>query len=150
MMRLQRTVLIMLPAVAATSAASTPGAEPMTLKVGNTVEFNPGFLPAQVVCDDLGVVRVDDLGKAFGLTGLRRARCLIATSIARIVFMMARDRLEQGTDRETDADPAAGSEPQNPQRQAAMRRRMQQRRDDGAEGADKPKPEEVAQISALL
>jgi hypothetical protein len=43
----------------------------MALKVSTSVEFSPGFLPAQVVCDDLTVVRVDDIGKSFRLTGLK-------------------------------------------------------------------------------
>lgn len=45
--------------------------ENIALKVGQSVEYAPGFLPAQVVCDDLAVVLVEDIGPRFRLTGRR-------------------------------------------------------------------------------
>jgi hypothetical protein len=52
------------------AAAATPAHE-LTLRVGQPVPFNPGALPAQVICDDLSVVRVADAGQTLQLTGLR-------------------------------------------------------------------------------
>lgn len=43
----------------------------VTLKVGQSVYYTPGFLPAQVMCDDRSIVRVDDAGSTFRLTALR-------------------------------------------------------------------------------
>lgn len=43
----------------------------LTLAVGQSVNYTPGFLPAQVVCDDRSIVRVEDAGTAFRLTGLK-------------------------------------------------------------------------------
>jgi hypothetical protein len=43
----------------------------LTLKVGQSMSYTPGFLPAQVVCDDQSVVRIDDAGSAFRLTALK-------------------------------------------------------------------------------
>jgi hypothetical protein len=63
-----------LVAAVAPAARATDGAEPMTLEIGKSREWAAGFAPAQVVCDDTDVVRVEDAGKAFKLTGLKAGK----------------------------------------------------------------------------
>ena len=53
------------------SPAMSTSSEVLKLKVGESVGYTPGFLPAQVVCDDLSVVRVEDAGTRFRLVGLK-------------------------------------------------------------------------------
>jgi hypothetical protein len=62
------------------AAETTPGAEPMQLERGKPVDFRPGFLPAQVVCDDLSVIKVEDAGDHFRLTGLKAGKTLCGFS----------------------------------------------------------------------
>jgi hypothetical protein len=44
---------------------------PSVLVVGQPVAFKPPVLPVSVICDDLGVVRVDDAGTFLWLTGVK-------------------------------------------------------------------------------
>jgi len=65
-------------AFAGTGSAGARGGEgasaprdTISLRVGQSSDYTPGFLPAQVVCDDLSVIRVEDAGSHFRITGLR-------------------------------------------------------------------------------
>jgi hypothetical protein len=52
------------------------GAEQVVLHVDRPIAFTPGFLPAQVICDDLSIVRVEDAGTSFRITGLKEGSTL--------------------------------------------------------------------------
>jgi hypothetical protein len=56
------------------AVAGTP--HEVDLRVGESRPFTPGSLPAQVICDDLGVMRVTDAGDHFQLVGLRAGTTL--------------------------------------------------------------------------
>jgi hypothetical protein len=59
---------------------TTPGAEPMRLTRGKPIDFRPGFFPAQVVCDDLAIVKVEDAGDHFRISGLKAGTTLCGFS----------------------------------------------------------------------
>jgi hypothetical protein len=60
------------------------GVEQRSLEVGTPISFTPGQLPAAVVCDDLSVVRVEDAGDHFRITGLRPGSTLCSFSSLRM------------------------------------------------------------------
>lgn len=66
----------MFAAAASTALASNTGAEQLSLKLNQSINFTPGFLPAQVVCDDLTVIKVEDAGQTFKITGLKAGSTL--------------------------------------------------------------------------
>jgi hypothetical protein len=72
--------LLLALAIAPAAHATTAGIDSLSLRVGQSVEFNPGFLPAQVVCDDTRIVMVEDAGKAFRLTALKPGSTLCGFS----------------------------------------------------------------------
>jgi hypothetical protein len=39
--------------------------------VGQAIDYTPGFLPAQVICNDVSLLRVEDAGTRFRITGVR-------------------------------------------------------------------------------
>jgi hypothetical protein len=80
--RTMRTLSLMAVLLQGVDAArgNTPGAEPMQLARNKPVDFRPGFLPAQVVCDDLTIIRVEDAGDHFRLTGLKAGTTLCGFS----------------------------------------------------------------------
>jgi hypothetical protein len=43
----------------------------VALAVGQTIPFNPGELPATVICDDLTILRVEDEVDHFEVVGLK-------------------------------------------------------------------------------
>ena len=49
-------------------------AESVTVKVGSGVDFSPGFLPAQVICDDVSIVDVVAGDESFRIKGLRAGK----------------------------------------------------------------------------
>jgi len=56
---------------AETVSSTVADVDAIRLKVGKPVDYTPGFLPAQVVCDDVSVIRVEDAKTRFRLTGLK-------------------------------------------------------------------------------
>lgn len=56
--------------------AQADGVEPITLRVGQTKTLDLGFLPAQIICDDLNVLEVRDARDRIQLVGKTAGRTL--------------------------------------------------------------------------
>jgi hypothetical protein len=55
-------------------------AEVMVLKVGQKVDFRPGFFPAQSTCDDWSVIRLEDAGDHFVISARAPGKTLCGFS----------------------------------------------------------------------
>jgi hypothetical protein len=89
----------------ASPLASRPLGEPpasapdtLSLRVGQAIDYTPGFLPAQVICNDVSIIRVEDAGTPFRLTGLRAGDTdcgfwsIALRGIRRVVHVRVRER----------------------------------------------------------
>ncbi len=69
-----RWIVLGLLSLSPSIGARADDGQTIALKVGQSVDFTPGFLPAQVVCDDISIVEVSDGGDHFRVKGLRVGR----------------------------------------------------------------------------
>ena len=68
---------------AASLASAQARGEAILLRVGQGMDFRPGFVPAQSTCDDPSVIKIEDAGDHFRITGLQPGKTLCGfTSIA--------------------------------------------------------------------
>ena len=65
------------PGLAGASSAAAAAGDRLTLYVGKSILWSPGYPSITIVCDDRSLVQVEDAGEKLRLTGLRpgRTRC---------------------------------------------------------------------------